>query len=158
MKVLTCFILMLMPLASADAYESNVSIFTNIIKNSNSTKIAIEFDKNVYTTVYRTDDEKFDDVNMPFRVISPSAVTQQYNLTLLDSYHECDGNTINVDSQIDGMLMSKGDVNDHLDFISANLSEQWTDHRLTLTYPKITQSSSAQQCLGNIMISVELDI
>ena len=158
MKVLTSFVLMLIPLASADAYESHIPISTHIVKNVNSTKIAIESDQNVYTAVYRDDDEKFDDVNMPFRVISPVSVTQLYDLTLSDSYSECDGQEIQVISEVDNLVMNRGDRIRGLDFVNSDASNKWSEHRLKLSYPVIQKNTVSQQCLGNVMITVELDI
>ncbi|TCW20760.1 hypothetical protein [Vibrio crassostreae] len=146
--------------ASVGAGEVSVPIWVNVIKSTNSSEISLEYDKDIYPVVYRTIDESFAPLQIPFRVRSKLSVTKQYRVSLINSAHKCNGNPFNVTTELDGSLLKEGEQLNKLSFQFSDLTSnsRWSEHLFVLKFDEVMQGVNSQYCQGNIGISVGLEI
>ncbi|ELR8704380.1 hypothetical protein V4T45_003993 [Vibrio vulnificus] len=142
----------------AQAYNTTTNVSVLIVPDTESSTIRIEAMQDQFITLYRKEKNKFDDIKIHFRVVSPLSVTKGYKLTLLEKMNQCDGMDINVETKFDNTVIEKGDEVSGLNFDSSDANEQWKFHKIDLEFPEILQTDKQQICDGLIGIQVSLDI
>lgn len=144
---------------SAGALEVDIPISSYIINNKNSSTIAIESDRYHFTTLYRTRQQKMDDLLIPFKVISPKTVAEnQYRITLMDSTHQCGSEYIDVNTQLDERVLTQGNSFTGNTFSSQSTEQKWSEHKLLLTFPVVNQVTEQQDCMGRVTLNVGLQV
>ena len=150
------FYLLIFFTASAGAtVEHLFDVSVNIFKNSNSAELSIEVDKNMFTAIYNGKTQTFSDLDMGFMISSPDTSTENYQITLLGSDHQCDGKPLVVTTLLDGSPLVD-DKRLNMDFPNTRDGIRTSRHEFTLNYPVIAQGNVVQQCSGNLRVLAEL--
>lgn len=143
---------------SAGAVTKNVNINVDIVKNSNSAELSIEADKKTFTAIYDSKNQRFNDLDMGFTLSSPIANTEDYEIELLDSVHQCDGVPLAVSTLFDDAPFVVDDVTSTMSFQTTKNSLRTSQHKFTLLYPTLVQTDSQQVCSGTLSIVARLEI
>ncbi len=163
--LLTCLLMFFVTSASAvDPVIKSINIKVNIFKNTNTGKLSIEADKDVYPALYSAENQRFDDLEMGFTVSSPASNTQDYEIEVVGSEHQCDSTSTDVDSILfavdilfDGAPL-ENDLTDTLLFQRTDNDVRSSQHRFTLLYPELLQTDSGQVCSGMLQVFARLII
>lgn len=143
---------------SAGAVTKNVNINVDIVKNSNSSELALEADKKIFTAIYDTKNQRFNDLDMGFTISSPMANTEDYEIELLRSVHQCNGDPLAVSTLFDDVPFVVDDVTSTLSFQRIRNNLRTSQHKFTLLYPPLVQTDSEQVCNGTLSIVARLEI
>ena len=137
--------------------EHKFGISVDIIKNSNSATLSIEADQNIFTAVYSGKLQTFSNLDMGFTISSPETSHGTYQITLMGSDHQCDGNPLAVTISLDGIQLVDN-KRSGMDFGDPRNGIRASRHKFTLKYPVLAQGNVVQQCSGTLSILAELDV
>lgn len=156
---LRALILLILLTPQVRAIGVETAVYVNIHKPASSSSIAIEYDKDTFISIYRLEEQKFDDVVIPFRVVSSlTELNVNYNLALVYSQHVCDDIGIDVTTELDGVRFSEGQTVYGIEFENENPTYRWNNHHINMSFPTINMKKVEQRCVGNIGITVGLEI
>lgn len=141
-----------------EAIELIIPVTSYIINNQNSSTIAIETSKFDHLAVYNSSTKKFNDVIMPFRVISPKASTAPFDMKITNILHQCDGNDIEVITKLDNTIVTQGYEQLNQIYASSSNTASWTDFQFSLIFPIMNKTSVQQECSGRITLQVGLKV
>ncbi|MPY22476.1 hypothetical protein FM037_08180 [Shewanella psychropiezotolerans] len=143
---------------SAGTVTKSVNINVDIVKNSNSAELSIEADKKIFTALYDTKNQGFNDLDMGFTISSPMANTEDYEIELMGSDHQCDGAPLAVSTLFDDTPFVVDDVTPAMSFQTTNNGLRTSQHKFTLVYPTLAQTDSEQVCNGTLSVYARLKI
>ncbi len=158
--LLTCLLIFFVTSASAvDPVIKSINIKVNIFKNTNTDELSIEADKDVYPALYNGENQRFDDLEMGFTVSSPASNTQDYEIEVVGSEHQCDSTSIDVDILFDDAPLDNN-LTDALLFQRTDNDNdvRSSQHRFTLLYLELPQADSGQVCSGMLQVFARLII
>ncbi|MCJ8303307.1 hypothetical protein [Shewanella sp.] len=142
--------------ASSVSKDVNVNVF--IVKNSNSSELSIEADKSMFTAMYDTKNQSFSDLDMGFTISSPATNNKDYEIELMGSDHQCDGDPLAVITRFDDDPFVVDNVTPAMSFQTTKNGLRTSQHKFTLIYPTLAQTDSEQVCNGTLSVYARLKI
>lgn len=131
----------------------------DVQKSFHSGSVEIEAGQTAFVSVYDRQQQTFPELMIAFNVKSPqSEVRDTYDLKLRNLAFECDYQPLAITAQLDGRVMSLGDVAPTQTYSESNSTHKWQPHQMRLIFPTIVENGAEQSCNGYIGIEVSLVI
>jgi hypothetical protein len=135
--------------ASATPLARVLDVSVDIVVDRASAELEIVAPKTDFLAVYRAENQRFNVLDIPFRVRSVDSFTQNYTLSLAQLFGACRA----LNEPVTALSLTT--LLDDVPFEPATPSSLYTaaperEHLLAVTFPQIAQTPASQSCEGSV--------
>nr|WP_201354615.1 hypothetical protein [Aeromonas hydrophila] len=130
--------------------SKNLNVSVNIVSNQSNNILEIKPSKTSYLARYLVGEQRFEPLEIPFKLKSVSGHAVNYVLSANALVGRCDNEDLTLSSTLDGV---KVDLNSYYSYFSVE-----REHRLVVDFPIFTQSQNNVYCEGYVSVVASLDI